>query len=50
MVIKLTEWAEITLLAVIVARFIAIVSGDSTKDFLERTEEAAYKALGVMQS
>lgn len=48
MVAKLAEWAELVIFAIIIVRFIAMISGTGTDDFFERTEEAADKALSVI--
>lgn len=50
MVIRIIEWAEFTLVSILLVRFIAMVTNNDDSTLWEKTEREAKKALDVIAS
>lgn len=50
MVTRIIEWAEFTLVSILLVRFIAMVTNNDDSSLWEKTERKAKKALDVIAS
>ena len=46
--IKALEWAEFTLVSILLVRFIAVVTNNDNASLFEKTEREAKKALSIV--
>ena len=46
--IKALEWAEFTLVSILLVRFIAVVTNNDNASLFEKTEREAKKALNII--
>lgn len=46
--IKALEWAEFTLVSILLVRFIAVVTNNDNAGLFEKTEREAKKALSII--
>lgn len=48
--IKALEWAEFTLMSILLVRFIAVVTNNDNADLFEKTEREAKKATNFIMA